>query len=78
MVRIEGFPRGLETIVGQGNVSFVKMRAADVVTCAPKEPPETRFVNVHVAHVGSTFDIARWSGDPNPPLRVRAKDGSLD
>jgi cyanophycinase len=68
---------GVATIVGQGNVSFVKMRAADIVTCAPEEPPQTRFVNVHVVHVGSKFDIASWSGDPNPPLRVRAKNGAL-
>ena len=68
---------GVATIVGQGNVSFVKMRAADIVTCAPGEPPQTRFVNVHVVHVGSTFDIASWSGDPNPSLRVRAKGGAL-
>jgi cyanophycinase len=68
---------GVATVVGQGNVSFMKMRAADVVSCAPGEPPETRFLNVHVVHVGSTFDIATWSGDPNPAVRVRVKDGSL-
>jgi cyanophycinase len=68
---------GVATVVGQGNVSFMKMRAADVVSCAPGEPPETGFLNVHVVHVGSTFDIATWSGDPNPAVRVRVKDGAL-
>lgn len=57
---------GMATIVGQGNVSFVKMRTDDVVTCAPGKPPKTRFVSVHVVHVGATFDIAHWSSDPNP------------
>jgi cyanophycinase len=70
-------PDGVATVVGQGNVSFVKMRTADVVSCAPGVPPETRFLDVHVIHVGSTFDIAAWSGDPNPPVRVRVKDGAL-
>lgn len=70
-------PDGTATIVGQGNVSFVKMRADDVLTCAPGEPPETRFVNVHVVPVGSTFDIANWTGGPNPPVRVRVKDGAV-
>ncbi len=68
---------GTATVVGQGNVSFVKMRAGDVVSCAPGAPPETRFLDVHVIHVGSTFDITTWSGDPNPPVRVRVKDGAL-
>jgi cyanophycinase len=68
---------GVATVVGQGNVSFVKMRAGDVVSCAPGAPPETRFLDVHVIHVGSTFDTAAWSGDPNPPVRVRVKDGAL-
>ena len=68
---------GVATVVGQGNVSFVKMRAGDVVSCAPGAPPETRFLDVHVIHVGSTFDITTWSGDPNPPVRVRVKDGAL-
>ena len=53
------------------------MRAGDVVSCAPGAPPETRFLDVHVIHVGSTFDITTWSGDPNPPVRVRVKDGAL-
>ena len=70
-------PDGVATVVGQGNVSFVKMRAGDVVSCAPGAPPETRFLDVHVIHVGSTFDITTWSGDPNPPVRVRVKDGAL-
>ena len=70
-------PDGMATIVGQGDVSFVKIRADDVRTCVPGEPPETRFVNVHVVHVGSTFDIANWRGDPNPPVRVRVKSGAL-
>ena len=69
---------GVATIVGQGNVSFVKMRAGDVVSCTAGESPETRFVNVHVVHVGSTFDLTQWSGDPNPPVRVRVKDGALE
>ena len=68
---------GVATVVGQGSVSFVKMRPDDVVSCAPGSPPETRFLNVHVVPVGSTFDIATWSGDPNPPVRVRVKDGEL-
>jgi cyanophycinase len=70
-------PDGVATVVGQGNVSFVKMRADDVVSCASGTPPETRFLDVHVIHVGSTFDITTWSGDPNPPVRVRVKDGAL-
>ena len=69
---------GVATVVGQGNVSFVKMRAGDVVGCMPGEPPRTRFVDVHVIPVGSTFDTATWTGDPDPPVRVRAKDGALD
>jgi cyanophycinase len=68
---------GVARVVGQGNVSFVKMRAGDVVSCAPGAPLETRFLHVHVIHVGSSFDIATWSGDPNPPVRVRVKDGAL-
>ena len=68
---------GVATVVGQGNVSFVTMRTGDVVSCAPGAPPETRFLDVHVIHVGSTFDITTWSGDPNPPVRVRVKDGAL-
>ena len=68
---------GTANIVGQGNVSFVKMRADDVQTCAPGRPPRTRFVNVHVVPVGSTFDIAHWTGGPNPPVRVRVRDGTL-
>ena len=68
---------GMATIVGQGNVSFVKMRANDVLTCAPGKPPKTRFVNVHVIPVGSTFDFANWRGDQNPPVRVRVKNGAL-
>ena len=58
---------GVATVVGQGNVSFVKMRAGDVVSCAPGAPPETRFLDVHVIHVGSTFDITTWSGVPTRP-----------
>jgi cyanophycinase len=69
---------GMATVVGQGSVSFVKMRPADVVSCLPGAPLETRFLNVHVVPVGSTFDIGTWSGDPNPPVRVRVKDGALD
>jgi cyanophycinase len=69
---------GVATVVGQGNVSFVKMRSSDVITCVPGEPPRTTFVNVHVIPVGSTFDIATWSGDENPPVRVRARAGALD
>ena len=68
---------GTATIVGQGNVSFVKMRAGDILTCVAGEPPKTRFVNVHVIPVGSTFDIANWKGDQNPPVRVRVRDGAL-
>ena len=68
---------GIATIVGQGNVSFVKMRPDDVVSCEPNVQPETRFVKVHVIHVGSTFDLARWRGDPNPPAEVRVKAGAL-
>ena len=68
---------GVATVVGQGNVSFVTMRADDVLSCAPGASPETRFLDVHVVHVGSTFDIATWSGDSNPPVRVRVKDGAL-
>ena len=70
-------PDGTATVAGQGNVSFVKMRAGDVLTCASGEPPKTRFVNVHVVPVGSTFNIANWRGDPNLRVRVRVKDGSL-
>ena len=70
-------PDGVATVVGQGNVSFVTMRTDDVVSCAPGAPPETRFLDVHVIHVGSTFDITTWRGDPNPPVRVRVKDGAL-
>jgi cyanophycinase len=70
-------PDGLATIVGQGDVSFVKMHTGDVLTCVPGEPPETRFVKVHVIPVGSTFDIAHWKGDQNPPVRVRVKGGAL-
>ncbi len=69
---------GVATVVGQGSVSFVKMRPADIVSCVLGEPLETRFLNVRVIHVGSTFDIVTWSGDPNPPVRVRVKDGALD
>jgi len=68
---------GIATIVGQGNVSFVTMRADDVRSCEPGVQPATRFVNVHVVHVGSTFDLTTWTGDPNPPVRVRVKDGAL-
>ncbi len=69
---------GIATIVGQGNVSFIKMRADDVVSCSPGEPPETRFVNVYVIPVGSTFDLEHWTGAPSPPMRVRVMDGALD
>ncbi len=69
---------GTATVVGQGSVSFIRMRADDVVSCEPGVPPETRFLDVHVVHVGSTFDLRTWSGDPNPPVRVRVKDGALD
>jgi cyanophycinase len=69
---------GVATVVGQGNVSFVKMRASDVITCVPGEPPRTAFVNVRVIPVGATFDIATWNGDENPPVRVRARAGALD
>jgi cyanophycinase len=68
---------GIATVVGQGSVSFVKMRPADVVSCIAGAPLETRFLNVHVIHVGSTFDIATWCGDPSPPVRVRVLDGAL-
>jgi dienelactone hydrolase len=69
---------GVATVVGQGTVSFLKMRANDVVSCAPGAPPETRYLNVHVIHVGSSFDLAAWSGDPNPPVRVRVHGGGLE
>jgi cyanophycinase len=68
---------GKARIVGQNDVSFVRMRAADVTTCAHGRPLATRFIKVHVVHRGSTFDITDWSGDPAPPLRVRAHDGAL-
>ena len=68
---------GMATIVGQGDVSFVRMRADDVVSCAPGTPPQTRLVKVHVVHRGSTFDVATWSGDPNLPVRARVKGGVL-
>ena len=69
--------RGMATIVGQGSVSFIRMRTSDVRSCEPSVPPRTRFVKVHVVPVGSTFDVTRWRGGPNPPLRVRVRDGTL-
>ena len=69
-------PDGTATIVGRHDVSFVRMRAADVTTCEPGQPLTTRFVGVHVVHRGSTFDIATWSG-AGPPTQVRAQDGTL-
>ena len=70
-------PDGIATVVGQGNVSFVEMRSGDVVSCEPGAQPETRFVKVHVIHVGSTFDLTHWRGDPNPTVEVRVKGGAL-
>lgn len=68
-------PDGTATIVGQHDVSFVRMAAADVTTCEPGEPLTTRSVDVHVVHRGSSFDLGSWSG--GTLRRVRALDGSL-
>ena len=66
---------GTIAVVGQGNVSFLRMRASDITTCRPGTPLRTTFLTVHVVHRGSSFDLARWTGGAT--VRVRAKAGAL-
>jgi cyanophycinase len=70
-------PDGAATVVGRESATFIRMGAADVRTCEPGEPVETAFVPMHVLEPGDTFDLATWSGDPDPPSLVRAFDGVL-
>ncbi|MFL5738401.1 MAG: cyanophycinase [Actinomycetota bacterium] len=68
---------GIASVIGEGNATFIRMRPADVVTCAPGEPVSTRVVRVDVIGDGGTFDTASWSGDANPPLWAQISDGTL-
>jgi cyanophycinase len=67
---------GTATVIGRHDVSFVRVRAADVTTCEPAQPLTTRYVDVSVVHPGSTFDLTSWSGGGSP-TQVRALDGAL-
>jgi cyanophycinase len=71
-------PSGSASVIGQGDASFVRMGRGDVTTCEPRQPLTTDFVQVHVMHDGQSFNLSTWSGDPAPPLSVRALDGTLD
>ncbi|MDP9329918.1 MAG: cyanophycinase [Actinomycetota bacterium] len=82
-IGVDGFtaallePDGTATVIGDANVSFLRMRSDDVTTCERAEPLQTRFIELHVLHDGDTFNVTTWTGDPNPPLLVRAQDGGL-
>jgi len=68
---------GRAKIVGQGDVSFLRMRGSNILSCRPGRPLRTTFLTVHVVHRGSSFDLRDWTGDANPRLRVRARGGLL-
>jgi hypothetical protein len=70
-------PDGNASVIGQHDATSLRMRVGDVQTCAPKEPVQTGFIDAHVIHRGGSFDVATWSGDPNPARQVRAIDGQV-
>jgi cyanophycinase len=82
-IGVDGFtaallePDGTATVIGDASVSFLRMQSDDVTTCERAEPLQTRFIELHVLHDGDTFNVTTWTGDPNPPLLVRAQDGAL-
>jgi hypothetical protein len=53
------------------------MASDDVLTCDPRQPLETSYLEVHTIEPGGSFDLGSWSGDPNPPLLVKASGGEL-
>ncbi len=71
-------PSGATTVVGREAVSFLRMGTDDVTRCERGLPLETDLIDVHVMERDGTFDLATWTGDPNPAIQVRAVDGHLE
>lgn len=69
---------GTVDVVGQGSVSFLRMRSSDVTTCRPGTPLRTPFIAVSVVPRGSSFDLVRWRADPAVHVQyARAKEGRI-
>jgi cyanophycinase len=70
-------PGGATSVIGRAPTTFVRMASDDVLTCEPRQPLETSYLEVHTIEPGGSFDLGSWSGDPNPPSLVKAADGDL-
>jgi cyanophycinase len=70
-------PGGATSVIGRAPTTFVRMASDDVITCEPRQALETTFLEVHTIEPGGSFDLGSWSGDPNPPLLVKAIGGEL-
>ena len=70
-------PSGSAAVIGQGNATFIRMGTGDVRICTPGQPVSTGSVQVDLVHPGNTFDMATWSGNPDPPEYAQINDGVL-
>jgi len=68
---------GTGHVIGSGTASFIRMTPNDVVTCAPGTPVSTSVVRVDVLSQGQSFDVANWTGAPDPPTWAQITDGAL-
>ena len=69
-------PDGTATVNGAAAASFVRMRAADVRTCAPGTPLEIGPIETIAVRRGGTFHIDTWTGSGESRM-VRAAAGAL-
>jgi cyanophycinase len=69
-------PDGTATVEGAGAAWFLRMRDADVRTCAPGTALETRPIDaIAVRHAG-TFHVGAWAGSGESQM-VRAAGGAV-
>ncbi|HLB39732.1 MAG TPA: cyanophycinase [Actinomycetota bacterium] len=67
---------GTARVVGPGAGWFLRMREADVLTCADGQPLETRAIDIVGVHRGDVFDLTSWSGN-GERRTIRAADGAV-
>jgi cyanophycinase len=69
-------PDGTATVEGAGAAWFLRMRDADVRTCAPGTPLETRPIDAIAVRHSGTFHVGAWTRSGASPT-VRAVGGAV-